>query len=68
LQDRPAKLETMARIVRHLAFPTQDPDLLITRYLVVEVRLIREMKGIGLKIENLGPGSRMEGNKSAKKR
>lgn len=58
----------MARIVKHLAFPSRDPDLLITHYLVVEVRLIRETKGIGLKIENLGPGGRVEGNKSAKKR
>jgi len=44
------------RVVGHLAFPSCDNDFLITRYLVVEVGLIREMKGIGLEIENPGPG------------
>jgi hypothetical protein len=55
LQDSPAKLKTVARIVGYLAFSSRDDDLLITRCLVVEVSLICEMKGVSLEIESLRP-------------
>ena len=68
LQDGPAKLKTVARIVGYLAFSSRDDDLLITHRLVVEVSLIREMKGVSLKIKSLRPDRWVKCGEGAKER
>ena len=68
LQYCPDKLKTVARIIRHFAFPLSDHDFLVAHRFIVEVCLIPEMKGVGLKIESLRPRGWNECGEGAKGR
>jgi hypothetical protein len=58
----------MARIIEYFAFPPRDGDLLIAGDLIIEVRLIREIKGVGLQIKRVRRWDWLECDGDAKER